>query len=179
MNRAETLDLLTLAAAHDQRTIGETDVLAWHEVLRDIGAADAAAVVNAYYREPQPRRITPADVRRGVREIRDLRLARAGDEAPDGDPDDVQRYLAALAQRKAAIADGLAPAVALPPPAPPPTAITHRSGRDDRIVAALSVPCPWCKARRGERCTTPRTQRPLTHSPVHPSRLAAASKETA
>jgi hypothetical protein len=63
MTPAETAMVLTKASAFDLRTVGETDVLAWHEVLGDLDFADALEAVARYYAE-QTDRLMPAHVRR-------------------------------------------------------------------------------------------------------------------
>lgn len=71
MTRSEAAALLAFCAAYDQRTIGETDVLAWHEALDspwvpNIDLDEAQAAVVAHYRET-PQRITVADVLKRVK----------------------------------------------------------------------------------------------------------------
>ena len=71
MTRSETAALLAFCAAYDQRTIGEADVLAWHEALDspwvpNIDIDEAQAAVIAHYRET-PQRITVADVLKRVK----------------------------------------------------------------------------------------------------------------
>lgn len=172
MDRAEVLDLLTTAAAYDGRRIADGDVLAWHELLRDVEFADAGQVLAAHYAR-DTRRITPADVRQGVRFLRERRLARGADQPPEVDPDDVTGYIRGIADAKRALADGLALPAVPAQPAPPPPEIIHRPGRSPEVVAALSVACPWCRARPGHPCTTPRVRRELRTAVVHPSRLEA------
>lgn len=74
MNRSETALLLGAIAARDQRTVGETDVLAWHEDLGDLPFEDARAAVSRHFRDSTDR-IMPAHIRRQVRIIRDERRA--------------------------------------------------------------------------------------------------------
>lgn len=95
MNRSETALLLGAIAARDQRTVGETDVLAWHEDLADLDFDDARAAVSRHFREATER-IMPAHVRRQVRIIRAERRASAEVQAlPPGrfedDPDRDER----------------------------------------------------------------------------------------
>lgn len=78
MNRSEIAVLLALAAGRDQRTVGESDVLAWHEDVGDLEFADARAALGRHYRESTDR-IMPAHVRRLVRVIRE---ERRGHEQP-------------------------------------------------------------------------------------------------
>ena len=74
MTRSEIALLLGAAAARDQRTIGDTDVLAWHEDLGDLEFADARAALGRHFRE-STERLMPAHIRRLVRIIRDERRA--------------------------------------------------------------------------------------------------------
>lgn len=116
MNRTETAQLLTLCAAYDSRTIGESDVMAWADVLSWVPYPDAEASVKDHYGR-ETRRVMPADVIAGVRRIRRDRVEGADASFTfDGDPDDVQGYQRALLAHRKAIGDGAAP-----PPLPPLT----------------------------------------------------------
>lgn len=95
MNRPETVDLLAMCAAYDQRTVGQVDVAAWQSVLEDIDSVDAQTAVKVHYAQTS-RRIMPADVRHIVAAIRGARLAGVVEPVPAVDPDDVPRYLARL-----------------------------------------------------------------------------------
>lgn len=75
MTRAEVALLLGLAAGRDQRTVGEADVLAWHEDIGDLDFNDAREAVSMHYRESTDR-VMPAHIRRLVRQIRDERRRR-------------------------------------------------------------------------------------------------------
>lgn len=81
MTPGDTARVLAKAAAFDQRTIGEADVRAWHEVLSDLHPADALAAVTEHYTETD-QRIMPVHVRRRAITIgaERLRLERAEDE---------------------------------------------------------------------------------------------------
>jgi len=68
MTPDEVAIVLTKASAFDQRTIGEADVMAWHEVLADIPVDDALAAVTEHYRESSTR-LWPADLRRLAADI--------------------------------------------------------------------------------------------------------------
>ncbi|BAL85486.1 hypothetical protein AMIS_2660 [Actinoplanes missouriensis 431] len=74
MTRSEIALLLGAIAGRDQRTIGDADVLAWHEDLGDLDFADARAAVSRHFRESTDR-IMPAHIRRLTRIIRDERRA--------------------------------------------------------------------------------------------------------
>lgn len=62
MTKTETAQLLTLIAAFDRRTIGETDVEAWHLILADLDANDCADAVKAHFATSREW-LMPADVR--------------------------------------------------------------------------------------------------------------------
>lgn len=66
MTLDETIDLLTTCAAYDRRTIGKSDAVAWHAVVRDLPFADAQQAVFAHYSESREW-IMPADVRQRVK----------------------------------------------------------------------------------------------------------------
>lgn len=71
MNEHDVIDVLTLIAAYDQRTVGEDDVKAWTQTAH-IGkwrTAHAARVVVEHYAD-QTDRIMPAHITRRLRELR-------------------------------------------------------------------------------------------------------------
>lgn len=68
MTPGDVARVLAKAAAFDLRTIGESDVMAWHEALGDLDAADALAAVTRHYRETDDR-LMPTHVRRIVGEL--------------------------------------------------------------------------------------------------------------
>lgn len=72
MTPGDTARLLAKLAAFDQRTVGEPDVLAWHEVLGHFDLQDCLVAVTEHYRE-ETRRAMPADIRRLAIRIRDTR----------------------------------------------------------------------------------------------------------
>lgn len=76
MNKAETALILAAAAARDLRTVGDADVLAWHEDLGDITYPDAREALKRHYRDSTDR-IMPAHIRHHVRAIRDERRRQA------------------------------------------------------------------------------------------------------
>lgn len=80
MTPAEAAKVLAKASAYDQRTVGHTDVLAWHEALADLGYDDAMAAVARHYAHTTDR-LMPAHIRRLVVSIRNDRH-RALDELP-------------------------------------------------------------------------------------------------
>jgi hypothetical protein len=113
MTPDETVDLLTVAAAFDQRTVGEGDAMAWHAVLGDLTFADAKQAVLGHYANTRER-IMPADVRERVKEIRRNRFQDAEKPAPPPELlDDPDAYCAAVRAANAAIADGRDPEAAM------------------------------------------------------------------
>lgn len=104
MTPAETAELLALAAAYDQRTVGEFDVGAWHELLRDTDQGDARTAVLDHYRVHRER-VMPADVLHRIAAQRLSRLDAAGDPLPWPDPDD-PAYFEQLRAARAAVASG-------------------------------------------------------------------------
>lgn len=113
MTLNETVDLLTVAAAFDQRTIGEGDAIAWHAAVGDLSFTDSRQAVIVHYREHRER-VMPADVRHGVKAIRQARLDAAGPtEIP---PELADRPIEArewLQRTRDAIADGQEPPLAI------------------------------------------------------------------
>lgn len=72
MTPGDTARVLAKAAAFDSRSIGDTDVAVWHEILGHLELQDALAAVTAHYRE-QTRRAMPADIRQLAIAHRDRR----------------------------------------------------------------------------------------------------------
>ncbi|WP_018214748.1 hypothetical protein [Salinispora vitiensis] len=72
MTKAETALILAAAAARDLRTVGDADVLAWHEDLHDITYPEAREALRRHYRDSTDR-IMPAHIRHHTRTIRDER----------------------------------------------------------------------------------------------------------
>lgn len=95
MNASEAAQLLTVAAAFDQRTISREDAIAWADVLRSVDLEDAVAAVKQHYTNSTTR-VMPADIFRGVRALRGDRVARVVESVPDADPDDPAAYITAL-----------------------------------------------------------------------------------
>jgi len=90
MTHGDTARILAKAAAFDQRTIGESDVLAWHEAIGDLDAADSLAAVARFYATVVDRRIMPGDVRVLAGEIQRerRRVSRLAIEAAEESPVD-------------------------------------------------------------------------------------------
>lgn len=106
MNRAEVAAVLSLCSAFDSRTIGEADVLAWHEILGHVPFADARVAVTQHY-AAESKRAMPADVLAGVRRIRRDRLDGADATfTMIGDPDDEAEYRRQIADHRKRVGDG-------------------------------------------------------------------------
>jgi hypothetical protein len=82
MNRSETAQLLTKIAAFDRRTIGEADVMAWHEILETYPLADCLDAVRAYFAETREW-CMPSDVVQRVARARKERLYLVGEPQPN------------------------------------------------------------------------------------------------
>lgn len=79
MKKSEAALILAAAAARDLRTVGEADVLAWHEDLEDVTYPEAREALKRYYRD-HTERIMPAHIRGLVRIIRDEQRRQSGHE---------------------------------------------------------------------------------------------------
>ena len=100
MERSDVAKLLAFCAAFDQRTIGDADVLAWHEALSspwvpNMGLEDAQEAVIEHYRATSER-ITPADVLKRVKDTRAVAMSRALPKAEGVPPN--EDYLRARAE---------------------------------------------------------------------------------
>lgn len=115
MTPTQTAELLLLCAAYDQRTVGDADVRAWASLMVAADQREAVAVVQSWYAEHRER-ITPADIRAGVRKVRAERIARAPhtDPPPEVQGAGVAEYLAWLRRDIAAKASAPDQPVALP-----------------------------------------------------------------
>jgi hypothetical protein len=121
MNLREAAAVLAKTTGYDNRTVGQTNVLAWHEALSDLDIGDALEAVAIHHRESADylmpvhvRRIVDRidrDRRRAIREAADAEQALAlaaspirdrsaevrqliadlRDALPPGDPDKLRR----------------------------------------------------------------------------------------
>lgn len=189
--------LLALAAARDQRTVGDADVLAWHADFNAAGLsyADADAALTRFYavemaslKTEDRRRITTPDVISIARKIRNERLANFVYEPPPGDDD--PNYLARLRGQLEATANGQRPALterlALEGGPHPDVARVLASivqavpDEDDdtssvRRPGPLGTECPKCQAAIGRPCRTPGGK----ERTPHPARKGEASDPAA
>ena len=104
LTRSETAKLLALCAAYDQRTIGDADVLAWHEGLQspwvpNIDPDEAQEAVITHYQETTVR-INVADVLKRIKATRLDRLGRGIPAKRQGTPP-TEEYLKARAELNA------------------------------------------------------------------------------
>lgn len=101
MKPSETAKLLAFCAAFDQRTIGEADVLAWHQALEspwvpNMGLEEAQAAVIEHYRATSDR-IAPAEVLKRVKDVRALTMSQLMPKAEGVPPnEDYQQARARL-----------------------------------------------------------------------------------
>ena len=114
MNAEETGRVLAKCASYDRRKIGDTDVIAWFQVLGDLPYDDCIAAVVAHYGETTDW-IMPAHIRQRVKEIRKQRIQDAGGiPAPPPELiDDPPAYRAALRAAAVALGDGRDPHAAM------------------------------------------------------------------
>lgn len=62
MNRAQIVDLLTFCAANDQRTVGQSDVAVWFDMLEPIDFDRALDAARQHYRREPDKRMTPGRI---------------------------------------------------------------------------------------------------------------------
>lgn len=73
MNLADCAAVLAKCAAFDRRTVGDSDILAWYEVLATVEVADALEAVTRWYTTNRDW-IMPSDVRKLARDINQERI---------------------------------------------------------------------------------------------------------
>lgn len=192
--------LLGLAAARDQRIVGDADILAWHADLNAgaVSYTDAEAALTRFYAvemaglEPEARRrVTTPDVIGIARKIRNERLANFVYEPPPGNDD--PNYLARLRGQLEATADGRRPALTERPAlegGPHPdvaralAAIVHAvpdEGDNTSSVkrpGPLGIECPKCQAAIGRPCRTPGGKERVPH-PVRKGETSEPAAEQA
>lgn len=186
--------LLGLAAARDQRTVGDADILAWHSDLNAAGISysDADSALTRFYAvemaslEPdERRRVTTPDIISIARKIRTERLANFIYEPPADDRDGDPLYLERLRGQVAATADGQRPAlIELPAgkggPHSDVAKVIAGVGREVpeegkqvtvKRPGPLGIKCPKCSAAMGRPCRTPGGK----ERAVHPARIDVAT----
>lgn len=95
MLRSQVSELLSLAAAFDQRTIGPSDVEAWRLAISQVDYVRAKDAVVAHYRECD-RRLMPADIVRLCRSAAQVAPFAAQARRPDQDAVNARGKLLAL-----------------------------------------------------------------------------------
>lgn len=68
MKISETAEVLTKIAAYDRRTLGDADVIAWHDLIDDLDRDDALEAVKRWYSKSADW-MMPAHLRSLVRDI--------------------------------------------------------------------------------------------------------------
>lgn len=118
MNLDEAGRLLAKVAGYDNRTVGDANILAWHEALSDVDYHDALQAVAAHFRDSTDY-LMPVHVRRGAEAI-DRHRRRTEREALEADaaynraiesahgfgPDDIRRGTAVLARLREQLPPG-------------------------------------------------------------------------
>ena len=77
MNRAQVVDLLSYAAACDQRTVGDADVLVWHDMIGALDFEAALAAMRQHYRRMPDVRLKPGHLWQMCRTQTDAEAAEA------------------------------------------------------------------------------------------------------
>lgn len=154
MTPDEIINLLTAAAAFDRRKVGEADVRAWADAAgRGRWTYDEALeAVKAHYADSTAW-LMPGHVTEAIRARRTQPAPAAALPAPDRPPADPVHVRAALAD------------------------IAEKLGWERAVGdTGMRVRCPHCGVSVGSRCVNPQTGKPLTQSPCHPARAAAAQE---
>lgn len=122
MTPDEVALVLSKAALVDNRTIGEEEVMAWHEIVGRLDFNDALAAVGRHYGETRDR-LMPADLIRHARIVRDERARVEQRSAPralpgryESDPERDQRNKENLARIRRDIIGPLTARMRVPDP---------------------------------------------------------------
>lgn len=160
MTLDETIDLLSVAAAFDRRTVGKSDAMAWHAALGDLQFEDSRQAVVGHYRDTREW-IMPADIRTRVKAIRRDRIARQITPAPPAElTDEPGRYKAAIEASVHRIANGFSVRKAIVAP-----------------VREVAPPAEWTEARNALGVALEGAAKPL--SPQEIARRQAAESRAA
>ncbi len=149
MNRNEIIDLLTIIAAGDRRTVGNTDVDFWHNIVGNVPKDLAIEAVRRHFRERPDVWLNPGHVVQGARAIHQERLQHETDD----------QAAARLALHDAEVAE-------LESEVPPAKWLDLP---DNPAKGPRWVRCPYCHARPGESCIN-RGRPELTLAGHHPAR---------
>jgi len=154
----ETLDLLSIAAAYDKRTVGTADVHAWSDSARRCRWTypEAAEAIKVYYATSVAERpwVMPSHVTQWIKAHRQDQHMRAQTRALTEPPRRVVRAVAEIARS---------------------TELPAAEPREPR-QPALRVQCPHCEASPGESCTRPSARGRRIPVKPHPSRLESAKE---
>lgn len=132
MKPEDTALVLAKCAAYDQRTIGQSDVAAWHEIIGHLQRADALEAVRRWYASHRER-IYPSDVIETVRLLGNARATAILAAPAEHDPVRHQQVMAAVHEMAAKWG---AP-IDLPPDTPHGRALTRaRRERGNRPIPA-------------------------------------------
>lgn len=146
MNETDTLDVLTSIAAYDLRTIGESDVIAWHLAIGEL-PKDLALEAVVIHHKTSTERIKPANVLGVAKSIRRDRAEREDAESREARAArHDQRHGLKLVSGDTQLG-GLPIGGADGPPIPGAY----------RVNDAAEHPCPTCNAAELEPCTNPIT----------------------
>ncbi len=155
MNRNDIIDLLTVIAAGDRRTVGNTDVDFWANIVGDIPKDLALEAVRRHFRERPGVWLEPGHIVQCAREIHRERLQRESDEMREA--------------RQAALDARLAELEVESPP------VTFaRDLPDNPTKGPRWVRCQYCHAHPGESCVN-RGRPELTLAGFHPARETACT----
>lgn len=180
MTDDEVVDLLTLMASFDRRTVGDADVDAWLMAVGDLPFDDAKVAVVKHYRE-STEWLMPAAVRRAVRAIREERIKVRPLPAPTPDEAvDPRVYKERMAEIIRRVGNGKMPFRAIEAGSgaePSEEYVNARTPEDRDRVLAQTVACPVerCPALVGEPCRPSPLDPPLAR--FHPNRLRLAKGE--
>ena len=153
MNRDDVIDVLSVIAAADRRTVGDADVVVWQGVIGDLPREFAMRAVRDHLRDQPGVWLEPGHVYQRARAMMRDELAR--------EPDAFREARQAILDAKAA-------------PDPPEAPFTGPVKHQRPQCNWLSVRCPHCNAAPLKHCVVPGTTR-RPHGGVHPARLEAAS----
>lgn len=162
LDRDDVIKLLQFAGIHDQRTIGQADIHAWHRILETFDYGDCQDAISRYYATERQQRIDPGTIATSIRNAHNERAMRNNwprvrDGMPPHDPDLNRRGSTLVRQALA-------------------QALGHRGQAQTETTNWPDRPCPWCHAAPRTACTVPATGRPLTRP--HPSRQETSCDTT-
>lgn len=166
----QTVRLLAYLAAHDQRTVGEEDILVWREAS-ELGRwkmDEAQFAVRRLANEQRSYRVQPADVTAAIRAGRqDMAMREATEERKQAKADIAGPVKAAL-ERGMGDRSGRVDHLG----SPHVDAIYEKQGWSALTRAAVRFDCPGCRERTGRRCTKLTQHGVVDCESPHPSRAS-------